>query len=213
MDAHALAERLRLIVITDERLAAPRTVEAVVRAALGAGAGAIQLRDKHADARTLLARARALRELTGPAGALLFINDRLDVALAAGADGVHLGPDDLPVRSVRRVVPDGFLVGYSADEPDAARQARDDGADYIGCGAVYGTTTKDVGDEAIGLDALDRVARAVDLPVVAIGGVTPERAGEVARTAAAGAAVIGAVMGATDPAAAVRSLLRPFRDR
>ncbi|MGD2068789.1 MAG: thiamine phosphate synthase [Gemmatimonadota bacterium] len=213
MDADALGGRLRLIVITDDRLAAPRSVEAVVRAALEAGAGAIQLRDKRADARTLLARARVLREMTLGVGALLFVNDRLDVALAADADGVHVGPDDLPVRSVRRVVPDGFLVGYSADEPDAARRARDDGADYVGCGAVYGTTTKDVGDEAIGLAALDRVARAVDIPVVAIGGVTPERADEVARTAATGVAVIGAVMGAADPAAAVGRLLRPFRNR
>src|SRR5512143_3676898 len=102
---------LRLIVITDSGLAAPRTVQDVVRAALEAGAPAIQLRDKSADARQLFEQARTLLRLTRHHGALLFVNDRLDVALAAEADGVHLGPDDLPVAAARRAVPADFLVG------------------------------------------------------------------------------------------------------
>jgi thiamine-phosphate pyrophosphorylase len=185
----------------------------VVEAALDAGAPAIQLRDKDADATTLWQSARTLRALTRRHGALLFVNDRVDVALAADADGVHLGPDDLPVAAVRPKVPNGFLVGFSTDDPDAARRAVADGADYIGCGTVYGTSTKADAGEAIGLERLELVARSVAVPVVAIGGITPERAIEVARTQAAGVAVVGAVMGAPDPGAAVRRLLAPFAAR
>lgn len=208
-----LRRALRLIVITDAELAAPRSVERVVDLALQAGARCVQLRAKGVDARDLLARARRLRPPIRHAGALLFVNDRLDVALAAGADGVHLGPDDLPVHAARAVVPHDFLIGFSADDPVEARRAEARGADYIGCGAVFGTTTKDVGDEAIGADRLDEVARAVSIPVVGIGGVSVGRVREVAATAAAGSAVIGAVMAADDPGAAVRTLLEPFQER
>jgi len=201
---------LRLIVITDRALAAPRAVEDIVRAALDAGAPAIQLRDKAADARALYEQARKLLPLTRRAGALLFLNDRLDVALAAGADGVHLGPDDLPVAAARRAVPADFLVGFSTDDPVLARRAAADGAAYVGCGAVFGTTTKDVGNERIGPEGLRRVVQAVDVPVIGIGGVTPANVAELARVGAAGAAVIGAIMKAEDVAEAVRFLLAPF---
>jgi thiamine-phosphate diphosphorylase len=204
---------LRLIVITDRALAGPRGVLAVVEAALAAGAPAIQLRDKDADAAALLESARTLRALTRRHRALLFVNDRVDVALAAEADGVHLGPDDLPVAAVRASVPQTLLVGYSTDDPDAARRAVAAGADYIGCGTVYATGTKADAGEAIGLGRLDEVARAVSVPVVGIGGITPERAAELAGTRAAGVAVVGAVMGAKDPADAVRRLLAPFATR
>lgn len=208
-----LAERLRLVVITDRQIAAPHTVLDVVRLALAAGARAIQLRDKDADAADLAELGRALRSLTRASDALLFLNDRLDVALAVAADGVHLGPDDLPVAAVRAHAPPGFLLGYSTDDPEAARRAVTDGADYLGCGAVYPTASKVDAGEVIGLAGLDRVARAVTVPVLAIGGITPARAVEIARTRASGVAVIGAVMGAADPAAAVRDLLAPFGAR
>jgi thiamine-phosphate pyrophosphorylase len=201
---------LRLIVITDRQLAAPRPVDAVVRAALEAGAPAIQLRDKTADARALYEQARALLPLTRAHGALLFVNDRLDVALAAGADGVHLGPHDLPVDAAHRVAPPGFLIGFSTDDPAAARRAASAGAAYVGCGAVFGTRTKDVGDERIGPDGLRRVVEAVPLPVIGIGGITTGNVHEVAATGAAGAAVVGAVMTAADAAAVVRALLAAF---
>ncbi len=209
----ALAERLRLIVITDRALAAPRTVADVVRAALDAGAPTIQLRDKKAGAAALLDEARGLRRVTDEFGALLIVNDRLDVALAAGADGVHLGPDDLPVGAVRPAVPPGFILGYSTDDPVDATRAAAEGADYLGCGAVYATGSKADAGDVIGLERLDRVSGAVAVPVVAIGGITPARAREVADTRAAGVAVISAVMGAADPGAAVAGLLRPFLDR
>ena len=204
---------LRLIVITDRDLAAPRSIGAVVEAALRAGAPAIQLRDKQASARELAELARALLPLTRAANALLFINDRVDVALATGADGVHLGPDDLPVDAARRIAGGALLIGASTDDPDRARQLERDGASYIGCGAVFGTNTKAVGGEKIGLARLDEVARAVRIPVVGIGGITPENSRALAHTAAAGAAVVSAVMAAADPEAATRALVAAWGSR
>jgi thiamine-phosphate diphosphorylase len=202
---------LRLIVITDAHLAAPRTVADVVAAAVAAGAPAVQLRDKQATAHELCEQARTLLPIVHAAGARLMVNDRLDVALAAGADGVHLGPDDLPIAAARRIVPSGFLIGASTDDPALAVRAEADGADYIGCGAVFGTTTKpEAAGERIGTARLDAVAAAVRIPVVGIGGVTPANIAQVAATRAAGAAVVGAVMMAQDVGQVVRKLLEAF---
>jgi len=205
-----LGDALRVLVITDGPLAGARGVIGVVEAALEAGARAVQLRNKGDDARRLLEVGRVLRRSTRAVGALLFVNDRLDVALVLGADGVHLGPDDLPVAAARAAAPPGFLIGRSADDPDVARRAVRDGADYIGCGTVYATRTKADAGDVIGLDGLARVVAAVPVPVVGIGGITPERGAEVAATGAAGVAVVGAVMAAPDPGASVRELLAAF---
>lgn len=205
-----LRASLKLVVLTDARLAAPRGVVDVVARALAGGALAIQLRNKGDSPRELLAVGRELRALTREAGALLFANDRLDVALALEADGVHLGPNDLPVAVVRAHSPAGFLIGRSADDPAVARRAVDDGADYIGCGTVYPTSTKADAGATIGLEGLSAVVRAVSVPVVGIGGITVERAAEVATTGAAGVAVVGAVMAAADPTKAARMLIEPF---
>lgn len=203
-----LSEALRLIVITDRTLVGPRSVEGVVDEALAAGARAIQLRDKTATARSLLDQALRLREKTRQWGALLFINDRFDVALAAEADGVHLGPDDLPLEVVRPSTPAGFLIGASTDDPTTARELDAAGADYIGCGTVFPTSTKEDAGEAIGIDGLARVVAAVNIPVVGIGGVTPGTARVIAEASgAAGVATVGAVMSATNPAEAVHQLL------
>lgn len=208
-----LAARLRLIVITDAELARPRAVVEVVAAALAAGAPAVQARAKDASARELLELGRSLLPLAREHGALLFVNDRLDVALALGADGVHLGPDDIPVAAARRAMGPGFLIGSSTDDPEIARRLVADGADYIGCGTVYSTSTKSDAGEVIGLEGLDRVARAVAVPVIGIGGITVARAAEVATTSAAGIAVVGAVMAAADPGTAARGLLAPWSKR
>lgn len=205
-----LANRIRLIVITDAASAGPRSIPEVVSAALSAGAPAIQLRDKTMGAGELVALGAILRELTRAHDALLFVNDRVDVALAVGADGVHLGPDDLPVAAVRRIVPPEFLIGFSTDQVDAALQAAADGADYLGCGAVWPTGSKGDAGRSIGPDGLDRVARAAPIPVVGIGGITADRAAVLASTRAAGMAVIAAVMGAADPGHATASLLAAF---
>lgn len=199
---------LRLIVITDRDLAAPRDLLHIVRLCLEAGAPAVQVRDKHATARELYEQAIRLRALTTEYGALLFVNDRLDVALAARADGVHLGPSDLPLEAARRVAPAPFLIGISTDDPGTARRAEAAGADYIGCGAVFGTTTKaEVQGEEIGPEGLALVAAVVSIPVVGIGGITPDNAPDLATTGAAGVAVVGALMAAEDPQGMAYELL------
>lgn len=198
---------LRLMVITHPRPACGRPLEEVVEMVAAAGAGAIQLRDKEAPPREVVALARRLRAVTARRGALLIVNDRLDIALAAGADGVHLGPDDVPVAAARRVVPDGFLLGHSTDDPGVARRAEADGADYLGCGTVFPTTSKADAGAVIRIGGLAAVARAVRIPVLAIGGVTAARVPLLGGSGAGGVAVISAVMAARRPANATRGLL------
>ncbi|HSM35474.1 MAG TPA: thiamine phosphate synthase [Longimicrobiales bacterium] len=199
---------LRLIVITDDRIAAPRAIEDVVRECLLAGAPVIQLRDKASDDPGLLRRAVALRELCEAHGARLLVNDRLDIALASGAHGVHLGPEDLPPDRARSLAPPGFLIGWSARDPSSAARAAALGADYVGCGPVYGTTSKqNAPAEPLGLQALARVVDACPVPVVGIGGVDPENAADVLAAGAAGVSVIRAVMASPDPGDTVRRLL------
>jgi thiamine-phosphate diphosphorylase len=214
VDGHAstpdLRHRLRLIVITDARLAAPRQVVDVVRAAVGAGAPAVQLRLKEASASELFEAGQTLLPIVRGAGALFFVNDRVDVALALGADGVHLGPEDIPIAAVRTAVGDRLILGASTDDVADARTLVAAGADYIGCGTVYPTSTKPDAGAAIGLVGLDGVAGSVAVPVVGIGGITVGRSEEVAGTRAAGIAVVGAVMGADDVGDAVRGLLEPW---
>ena len=207
-----LPEALRLIVITDEELAAPRSVDWVVEEVPESR------REGHTTQGQIRVRpdpARASPSASGSNprwGALFFVNDRLDIALAASADGVHLGPDDLPVHAARRASPSGFLIGASADQPEVAKRLQAEGADYIGCGAVFPTSTKKDAGEVVGVEGLARVVAAVDIPVVGIGGVDPGGARRVAReTTAAGIAVIGAVMAARDPGSAARKLLEPFQ--
>lgn len=209
-DSIALRDALRVIVVVEAGLAAPRSMVEVVQAALAGGARAIQLRNKGDTARELMAAGERMTPLLRQVGALFFINDRLDVALALGADGVHLGPDDLPVAAVRAAAPRGFLIGRSADEAQVARDSVMDGADYIGCGTVFATSTKPDAGHVIGVDGLRRVVEAVRVPVVGIGGVTVERARDVAETGAAGVAVVNAVMRASDPAAVVLRMLQAF---
>lgn len=168
------------------------------------------MREKGENARSIVELGRELRDLTRAAGALLFVNDRIDVAMAIHADGVHLGPNDLPVAAARRIAPKGFLIGRSADDPEVARRAVADGADYIGCGTVYSTATKRDAGDVIGVTGLSRVVHAVPVPVVGIGGITGSRAAEIAECGAAGVAVVGAVMASTAVAEVVEKLLAPW---
>ena len=198
------------MVVTDVDLAKPRQVVDVVRAAVTAGAPAIQLRDKAANARELLEAGRIILPVVHGAGALFFINDRVDVALALGADGVHVGPNDTPASAIRRVVPQGFIIGGSTDKPAQAQQLVSDGVDYIGCGTVYTTSTKPDAGASIGVEGLQSVVDSVEVPVIGIGGISADRVAEVARSGAAGVATVGAVMGAADVADEVVRLLAPW---
>jgi thiamine-phosphate pyrophosphorylase len=203
-----LRDRLRLIVVTDPDCGAGRTVVDVVRAALRGGAPAIQMRMKDGSAREMTELARALLAETRTAGALLFINDRVDVAIAVGADGAHVGQDDLPVHAARAITPPGFLLGVSAETAELARVAEADGADYVGVGPVYVTGSKADAGDAVGVERIAELAAAVRIPVIGIGGITSANAPPVLHAGASGVAVISAVMRADDPEAATRTLLR-----
>ena len=195
------------MVLTHPSPASGRPLDEVVAQCLDAGATAIQLRDKEASDEALYEQAVRLSELTRAAGALLIVNDRFDIALAAGADGVHLGPNDLPVEVARLHAGDELLIGYSTDDPAAAMLAGNAGADYLGVGAVYGTRSKaGLENEAIGPDRVAQVLHAGGLPGVGIGGITPDNASEVFATGA-GVAVLSAVMHAERPGDVVRRLV------
>ncbi len=208
-----LAARLALMVVTHARPACGRNLIDVVGECLEAGATAIQLRDKQASAAELLAIAAQLRDLSVQYDALLVVNDRFDLALAAGADGVHLGPEDLPVDAVRSVVPADFIIGFSTETADGAQAAEEEGASYLGVGAIYGTSSKPgLKDERIGVGRLRDVTQAVSIPIVGIGGITPGNAADV-YAAGAGVAVLAAVMGDPEPGEAVRAILNTRNTR
>jgi thiamine-phosphate pyrophosphorylase len=181
-----------------------------VRAALLAGVEMVQLREKTLADRSLLNRARELRELTARHGALFIVNDRPDIALLSHADGVHLGQGDLAVADARRAMGTDLLVGVSTHSLEQARDAERQGADYIGAGPMFATATKDAG-AILGPERLREVAGGVTLPLFAIGGITAERVGLVANAGARRIAVSSAILGSDDPAAAVKALLEGLK--
>jgi thiamine-phosphate pyrophosphorylase len=184
-------------VVTDEPLAGGRSHEEQARAALAGGAGLIQLRDKTASSRRLYEAACAIRELTREAGALLIVNDRLDIALAADADGLHVGPDDLPVAVTRRLLRPGMLLGASAGTVAEAIAAERDGADYLGVGPVYEARgSKADAGPPVGPERVAQIRAAVRLPIVGIGGIKADNLGPVIDAGADGVAVITGVVAA-----------------
>lgn len=198
--------------VTQGDLSAGRSTEAIVTDALAGGVDAVQVREKHRSAADQFQIARALREPTADAGVSLIVNDRVDVAVAADADGVHLGQDDLPVETARQQLGEDAIVGQSVSTVEEATAAEAAGADYLGVGAIYETSSKDDAGAAIGLDTVEAIADAVEIPFVGIGGVTPERAPDVAAAGADGVAVITAITRADDPAAATRDLASAVTD-
>ncbi len=181
----------------------------LLEAAVRAGVDAVQIRAKHATDRALLDLTSRVIARVRPLGAAVIVNDRLDVALAADADGVHLGLTDLPVRVVRRLVPAAFLVGGTCRNDEHARQARDEGADYAGVGPVYPTSTKQGLPAPVGLAAVRSAA--AFLPVVAVAGITLQRIPEVMAAGAHGVAVVAAISRAPDPARAAREIVEAVR--
>lgn len=197
-----------LYVITGEKFARGRPLAAVVQAAIDGGAQAVQLREKEMPLRRLLTEGACLRDITRRAGVLFLVNDRVDVALALDADGVHLGQDDMPVAVARRLLGPDKIIGVSAHSVDQARAAQAEGADYLGVGPVYATSSKDDALAPQGLQLIREVAAAVDLPFVGIGGINTGNAAAVIAAGATGIAVISAVISAPDVAAAARQLCR-----
>ena len=197
---------LDLNVITDEAIASGRTHAEIARLACAGGADAIQLRDKCCGMRELCRTGREIRAITKKTGALFIVNDRLDVALACGADGVHLGQDDLRVEVARQLAPRPFVIGASVGNVDEAVIAEEAGADYVAVSPVFSTASKDNAGPGLGLAALREIRAVVTIPVIAIGGVSRENVGEVIRAGADGVAVISAVVGQPDITAAARDL-------
>jgi thiamine-phosphate pyrophosphorylase len=204
-DARERLAGARLYVLADGR-ATLVEFEALVSSLVEAGVGVIQLRDKSLSDAELLGRAQRMVALTRGTETLAILNDRADIAVAARADGVHLGQDDLGVAAARRMVGTRMLVGVSTHAIEQARQAVLDGANYLGAGPTFVSTTKSF-DEFPGLGYLRQVASEVSLPVYAIGGITAENLQEVMATGIERVAVAGAVTGATDPGKAARELL------
>ncbi|AVX20102.1 MULTISPECIES: thiamine phosphate synthase [Carboxydocella] len=197
---------LSLYVISGQHLAQGRELLAVMEAALVGGATVIQLREKNLSGRELVAAGLALKELAHRYGATFIVNDRVDIALAVDADGVHLGQDDLPVTMARQIMGPDKIIGLSTHSWEQALAASKLPVDYIGVGPVFPTSSKPDAEKPVGLSLVQRVARELSVPFVAIGGIN---AGNIQQVLAAGArnvAVISAVVAAPDVTAAAREL-------
>lgn len=202
----SLSRRLLLTVLVDPAETQKRSFLEHATRIIRGGATAVQLRSTKASARELTAAGKALSELCRKSGVLFIVNDRLDVALACGSHGVHLGQNDLPVDAAREIAPPDFVIGVSAHDPEEAREAERLGADYLGAGSVFPSLTKR-NARFIGIDGLRAVVASTALPCVGIGGITASTAAEVLRCGACGVAVCAAVASAEEAETAVRKLL------
>lgn len=205
-----------LYVITDADVSGGRVHQEVVRLALEGGATVIHYRDKRATARRMLDTGRQLRELTRQHGATFVVNDRPDLALALGADGVHVGPEDLPVEVVRKLVGPDMVIGVSVDDPYDAKEAEEAGADYVAARPVFTTRWKAEGRPTMGAAGLAKIVQSVNIPVLGVGGIKVDNLPEIFRAGAAGPALTSAVVGAEDPREAakqLRSLMQSYRNQ
>lgn len=197
---------LSLYMVTDRSLSRGRPVDEIVRQGIAGGVTAIQLREKEISTREFYQLACIVRSLTLDSGVTFIVNDRLDIALAADADGVHVGQNDMPADMAKKLLRPNTILGVTASNEEQACKAVDAGADYIGCNAVFATPTKTDTGTPIGVEGLRRLAASVSIPVVAIGGINAANAGEVMASGVAGIAVVSAIVSAEDPEAAARQL-------
>ncbi len=195
-----------LYVITDSKLSRGRSHRQVIEAAIHGGATIAQYREKSASTRQMIDEALELRDLCRAHGVPFIVNDRVDVALAVDADGVHVGQDDMPASLARKLVGRDKIVGVSAENVEEARAAIADGADYLGVGAIFATATKSDAGEPIGIAGLMKIARMSTVPIVVIAGINASNAASVIRAGAAGIAVVSAVVSAEDVERAAREL-------
>ena len=198
-------KQLRLYAVTDRSWVGKQSLYEQVEDALKGGVTCVQLREKTLDEANFLKEAREIRQLCKRYGVPFLINDNLEVAIACGADGVHVGQDDLPVTEVRRRVGDGMIVGVSAHNVEEAKRAVAGGADYLGAGAVFGTTTKS-NVTPLSHATLREICEAVEIPVVAIGGITKDNVLQLRGAGVRGVAVVSAIFAAQDIQAACREL-------
>jgi thiamine-phosphate pyrophosphorylase len=202
----------RLHLLTDTMLQSRYSHVGLTRLAIAGGADTIQLRQKTGTTREMIEVAREMKRICAAAGVPFIVNDRVDVALAAGADGVHLGQDDFPIALARTLLGEDRIIGGSAGTLEEALKCQSEGADYLGCGPVYATTSKHDAGPASGPPLLKRIVAQVSLPVVAIGGITAENAPQVMASGVYGIAVISAVCCQLDPEAATRTLKRAMEE-
>jgi len=200
-----------LYLVTDRGLSLGRPLKDVVLSAVSGGVTCVQLREKDSSSREFLDLARKLREALSGFDVPLIINDRLDIALACGADGVHLGPTDMPLEDARRILGEDRIIGISASSVQAAVEAERGGADYIGVSPVFPTPTKEDTSPALGLPGLREMRKAVRIPLVGIGGLNSGNAADVTRCGADGIAVVSAIMSAPDPEQAARRIRKEIR--
>jgi thiamine-phosphate pyrophosphorylase len=196
---------LLLYLCTDRLIARGRPIAEAVDQAIAGGVTLVQLREKDAPTREFYEVALADQAVTRRRGVPLVVNDRIDIALAIGAEGLHIGPSDLPPAVARKILGPDVFIGVSVNTVPGALAAQDDGADYLGVGAVFPTGSKADAGAAIGLERLAEVVRGADIPVVGIGGITAANAASVTATGAAGVSLISAILGAEDIAGAATS--------
>ena len=196
----------RLHVLTDTCLQTHFSHLELAELAIAGGADTIQFRQKEGATRQMIRVAEQLQALCKRAGVTFIINDRVDVAIASHADGVHLGQDDFPIPLARKLLGEGAIIGGSAGSMEEARKCLLEGADYIGFGPVYPTTSKEDAGPAAGLGLLKQIVEAIPLPIIAIGGITADNTSPVIQTGVHGIAVISAVCCQSDPAEAAKCL-------
>lgn len=186
-----------LYLVTDRRLMSCDTVEELVEHAIAGGVGVIQLREKDCSSREFYELAVRVKKITAPRNVPLIINDRIDICMAADADGVHLGQHDIPCREARRILGEDKIIGVSAALPDEAAKAQSDGADYLGVGAVFPTDTK-TNTRPVTVETIREIRKAVTIPFVVIGGISSENIGTLSGLGINGAAVVSAVAAKPD---------------
>ena len=203
---------LKLYLVTDSGLSLGRPIDKVVESAVAGGVTVVQLREKAASTREFYKLAMRLKDILRGTGVPLIINDRLDIALAVDAAGLHIGQEDLPVAVARKLLGPGKILGVTAATPGDAVKAQNDGADYLGSGAVYPTVTKP-GKAILSMAVLSQIKQAVTIPVVAIGGITAENLAPVRQAGVDGVAVVSAVLDSVDPGAAARELIELWTEK
>ena len=209
-----------LYLVSDRGLSRGRTTQQIVEAALCGGVTCVQLREKTCSTREFITQALSIKDHLKRQNVPLIINDRVDIAQAVNADGVHLGQSDMPIEMAKTILKDSMIIGISAESLEDAVQAEKNGADYIGVSPIYATPTKTDAASPLGLEGLREIRKSVKIPLVGIGGLNRGNAGEVINNGADGVAVVSAIVSADDPEKAARELIkivqqarRPYTDQ
>ncbi|MBT2715403.1 thiamine phosphate synthase [Bacillus sp. ISL-57] len=201
---------LSLYLVTEESIAIEELTKIIAESVSG-GVSIVQLREKNNSSLSFYEKSSALKQLLNELSIPLIINDRVDIALAVGADGIHIGQDDLPLPVVKKMVPEDMIVGVSVSTLEEALEAERNGADYIGVGSVFPTKTKQDAT-LMALENLGEICRSVSIPAVAIGGITADNISALSDSGLSGTAVVSAIMNADNPKTASESLLKIIKD-